>query len=79
MERVAKLQIKKLPEGFYLATSDDLPGLVVQAETVAETIEIARDVATQLMQASAERGFPISLPDVEADFDYPLILSFKKP
>ena len=55
MEQIAKLRIQKLPEGFYLATSDDVPGLVAQGRTVAETIEIARDVTKKLLEAQAER------------------------
>jgi len=55
MERVAKLHIEKLPEGVYLATSDDIPGLVAQGRTIAETLEIARDVARKLLEARAER------------------------
>ena len=45
METIINIHIEKLPEGFYLATSDDLQGLVAQGWTVSETIEIARDVA----------------------------------
>ena len=55
MERVAKLHIEKLPEGVYLATSDDIPGLVAQGRTIAETLEIARNVARKLLEARAER------------------------
>ena len=55
MEQIATLRIAKLPEGVYLATSDDVPGLVAQGRTVAETIEIARDVAKKLMEAQVER------------------------
>ena len=32
------LHIEKLPEGYYLATSDDIQGLVAQDRTIAETI-----------------------------------------
>ncbi len=45
MERIINLHIEKLPEGVYLATSDEVQGLVAQGRTVSETIEIARDVA----------------------------------
>jgi predicted RNase H-like HicB family nuclease len=45
MEFALQIHIEQLPEGVYLATSDDLPGLVAQGRTVAETLEIARDVA----------------------------------
>jgi len=50
MERIANLHIEKLPEGVYLATSDDIPGLVAQGRTIAETLEIARDVARKLLE-----------------------------
>ena len=45
MEQIARLHIEKLPEGVYLATSEDIPGLVAQGRTVTEALEIARDVA----------------------------------
>lgn len=51
MERLLNIHIEKLPEGVYLATSDELQGLVAQGRTVAETLEIARDVAVKLMEA----------------------------
>lgn len=54
MEHIANLHIEKLPEGVYLATSEDIPGLVAQGRTVTETIEIARDVAKKLLEAQAE-------------------------
>ncbi len=44
MEKLLNIKIEKLPEGVYLATSDELQGLVAQGRTVAETLEIARDV-----------------------------------
>ncbi|MFX0201409.1 MAG: hypothetical protein ACFFCW_35280 [Candidatus Hodarchaeota archaeon] len=34
VEKVIKIHVKKLLEGVYLATSDDVPGLVVQGRTV---------------------------------------------
>ncbi|MGB3203066.1 MAG: DUF1902 domain-containing protein [Nodosilinea sp.] len=77
MEQIAKLHIEKLPEGVYLATSDDIPGLVVQGHTVAETIEIARDVAQKLLAAQSERQThqrTISLTNIDDTFDYPLVL-----
>lgn len=74
MEQIANLHIEKLPEGFYLATSEDIPGLVAQGRTVAETIEIARDVAKKLLEAQVERQNAITLTDIEDTFDYPLIL-----
>ena len=72
METIINIHIEKLPEGLYLATSDDLQGLVAQGRTVTETIEIARDVAKKLIEASQEKDRrEIHLQE---SFDYPLIV-----
>jgi predicted RNase H-like HicB family nuclease len=54
MEQIVNLHIEKLPEGVYLATSDEMPGLVAQGRTITETLEIARDVAKKLMEAQRD-------------------------
>ena len=54
MEKIIKLKIVKLPEGIYLATSDDVQGLVAEGRTITETIEIARDVAKKLLELQGE-------------------------
>jgi predicted RNase H-like HicB family nuclease len=69
-ERIVKIHIEKLPEGVYLATSDDVQGLVAQGRTIAETVEIARDVARKLLEAQES----IQLPQAGESFDYPLIV-----
>ena len=74
MERVLSIHIEKLPEGVYLATSESVQGLVAQGRTVAETLEIARDVARKLIEAQTEREFVTELPIVNDTFDYPLII-----
>ena len=75
MERLLKLHIEKLPEGVYLATSDDLPGLVAQGRTLTETLEIARDVARKLIEARMERdSLNNILEPVAEQFDYPLVV-----
>jgi predicted RNase H-like HicB family nuclease len=58
MERVVNLHIEKLPEGFYLATSDSIQGLIAQGRTIAETIEIAKDVAKKLIEAQEDQISP---------------------
>lgn len=75
MEHIVNLHIEKLPEGVYLATSDDVPGLVAQGRTVAETLEIARDVAKKLIEArGADVADDVRLAEIHESFDYPLIL-----
>jgi predicted RNase H-like HicB family nuclease len=75
MELIAHLHIEKLPEGVYLATSEDIPGLVAQGRTITETLEIARDVAKKLLEARIEDPQAAKLTATEDSFDYPLILS----
>jgi len=58
-EVIIRLQIEALPEGVYLATSEDLPGLLAQGRTLAETIEIAQDVARKLIESYQEHGDPL--------------------
>lgn len=58
MELAIQVRIEELPEGLYLATSDELPGLVAQGRTVAEALDIARDVARKIIEVRSERGGP---------------------
>jgi predicted RNase H-like HicB family nuclease len=53
-----------------LATSDDVQGLVAQGRTVAETVEIARDVARKLLEAQSN----LELPEVKESFDLPIVI-----
>jgi len=53
------LEIEHLPEGPYLGTSPDLPGLIVQAETAEEVIRLAPDIAADLIQVMQEMGQPL--------------------
>lgn len=73
MEHVIKLHIEKLPEGVYLATSDEVQGLIAQGRTIQETIEIARDVAKKLIEARSDLT-AMNLPKAGEIFDYPLII-----
>lgn len=75
MEQVVKLHVEHLPEGVYLATSEEIPGLVAQGRTITETLEIARDVAKKLLAAQTEREGGTQLTLAEESFDYPLIVS----
>jgi len=75
VEKIINLHIEKLPEGFYLATSSEIQGLVAQGRTINETIEIARDVAKKILEAQQEeehKTFP--LHPVKTSFDYPLVI-----
>ena len=58
-ELILAINIEPLEEGGYLATSDDLQGLIAQGRTMAETMEIAQDVARKLIESYLEHGDPL--------------------
>jgi predicted RNase H-like HicB family nuclease len=76
VEKLINVHIERLPEGYYLATSDALPGLIAQAPSLEETLEIAQDVANQLLVAMTERNQLVEcFPMLANEFDCPLILT----
>ena len=77
MERIINIHIEKLPEGYFLATSDDIQGLVAQGRTISETIEIARDVAKKLIESGDNNLLlKTSSVDTSSKFDYPIVIGF---
>lgn len=76
-EVLLSIHIEELPEGGFLATSDELPGLVAQGRTVSETLEIAQDVARKLVESYREHGDELppalaALPGTSADLRIPV-------
>lgn len=75
MEKIINIHLEKLPEGYYLATSDDIQGLVAQGRTITETIEIARDIAKKLLESQENNGINSQyLHELDLRFDYPLVI-----
>jgi predicted RNase H-like HicB family nuclease len=72
MERIVRLHVERLPEGVYLATSDDVQGLVAQGRTVNETLDIARDVARRLIEE--RHAGSDHLPEPSDSIDLPLVI-----
>lgn len=50
------LHVEPLAEGGYVATSPDVPGLVAQGRTLAETAEIAQGLARKIAESCIEHG-----------------------
>ena len=75
MELAIRIHVEELPEGLYLATSDELPGLVAQGRTVAEALDIARDVARKLIEARREREGVPTLPTASERRDFTIVVA----
>ena len=74
MEQMINIHIERLPEGVYLATSDDIQGLIAQGRTAQEAIEIARDVVRRLLESKQEKKTVSGLKPLRKKFDYPLVV-----
>jgi predicted RNase H-like HicB family nuclease len=75
MELAIRIQVEELPGGLFLATSDELPGLVTQGRTVAEALDIARDVARKLIEARRERDGVPNLATTAERRDYTIVVA----
>lgn len=58
-ETAIRLRIVSLKEGGYLATSRDVPGLVAEGRTIAETAEIAQGLTRKIAESCLEHGDPL--------------------
>ena len=58
-EFLITIKIEPLEEGGFLATSEAIQGLVAQGRTIAETMEIAQDVAKKIIESYIEHGDPL--------------------
>ena len=75
MELTIQIQIEELPDGLFLATSEELNGLVAQGRTVAEALDIARDVARKLIEARRERDGVPNLPTTAERREYTIVVA----
>lgn len=57
------------PESIYLATFDDIQGLVTQGRIISETVEIAGDVAKKLSEEQKKLKTKINVTPVKNKFD----------
>jgi len=74
MEKIININIEKLPEGLYLATSDDVQGLVAQGRTIAETMEIASDIAKKLLEL--QDNAPVDKDIKLTSIKLPIVVAF---
>ncbi|OBQ13977.1 DUF1902 domain-containing protein [Anabaena sp. AL09] len=77
MQTLIRLKIERFIEDgqeYFVATSDDLQGLVTEGKTVQEAIEIAEDVAKVLLDLEREKNQNFYLQDLPSQFEYPLIM-----
>src|SRR5579885_278129 len=55
-EAAIRVRVANLKNGRYLGTSPDVPGLVAEGRSVAETVEIAQDLARKIVESCQEHG-----------------------
>ena len=77
MKTLIKLKIEKFSEDqeeYFVATSDDLEGLVAEGKTIEEVLEIAQDVARVLLDLEKETNSDRPAKNIPTVFEYPLIM-----
>jgi predicted RNase H-like HicB family nuclease len=75
VEIAIQVQVEELPEGVFLATSEEVPGLIAQGRTVAEALDIARDVARKLIDARRARDDAQNFPRASERRDYTIVVA----
>ncbi len=70
-----QIQVVEVSEGLFLATSNELSGLVAQGRTVAEALDIARDVAKKIIEARRDRGSGLNLPTTTERRNYTIVVA----
>ena len=70
------LEIQQLEEGPYLGTSPELPGLIVQGKSPEEVVELAPDIARELIEVMLETGeaLPPGLQPLTIPVRVPLVV-----
>ena len=58
-ETTVNLLVEALPEGVYLVTSPDVPGLVAEGRSLFEAVEIAQGLIRKLAESCLEHGDPL--------------------
>jgi len=54
-----RVRVENLENGRYLGTGPDVPGLVAEGRSVAETVEIAQGLARRIVESCREHGDPL--------------------
>jgi predicted RNase H-like HicB family nuclease len=70
------LEIQRLNEGPCLGTCPELPGLILQGATPEEVVNLAPDIARELIEVMIETGQPLppSLHPLQAPIRIPLVV-----
>ena len=77
MKAIVKLKIerfKEQEEEYFVATSDEIQGLVAEGKTVEETVAIAEDLARILLELDRDSERAETLSVMPNQFEYPLII-----
>lgn len=60
VEEVAiRVRVQTLKNGRYVGTSPDVPGLVAEGRSTAETVELAQGLARKIVESCREHGDPL--------------------
>lgn len=77
MKAIVKLKIERFEEQeeeYFVATSDEIQGLVAEGKTLEETVAIAQDLARTILELDRDSKSRETLSAIPKQFEYPLIV-----
>jgi predicted RNase H-like HicB family nuclease len=78
MKAIVKLKIQRFEEQgqeYFVATSDEIKGLVAEGNTVEEAVTIAEDIARHLLELDRQQNnITTNFQIMPQQFEYPLII-----
>jgi predicted RNase H-like HicB family nuclease len=79
MQHLINLKIERFSQeakDYFIATSHDVPGLVAEADTIEDVLEIAGDLVPSLLELGDRKIESNSISVIiPKEFEYPLILN----
>jgi antitoxin HicB len=73
-EAAIRLHLEPLEEGGFVATSPDVPGLVVEGRSVVEVAELAQHLTRSIVKTYLEHGDPLPSTLAALDLTRPIDL-----
>lgn len=74
-EATIRLHLEPLEEGGFVATSPDVPGLVVEGRSLVEVADLARDLTRTIVETYLDHGDPLPPALAALDVAQPIDLT----
>ncbi len=74
-EAAIRLHVEPLEEGGFVGTSPDVPGLVVEARSLVEVVDLAQHLTRTIVETYLDHGDPLPPSLIALDIEKPIDLT----